>query len=409
MDIPAWKSSYRSGSFRGVGFVTEDHEASGGRRGPTHEFPQRDLPYAEDTGARAGRFSINIFVLGGDVFDQRDALIAALRQKGAGVLVHPFLGQIDVICRDWSLTESTSEGGIARFTIDFDEAGRALAGEISSDTAEQSRDIGKAAADAGLARFEAEFSVDNLPGYAVDGATFDVERFAKSALGAAGILGGAGKALRAFESGIDALDGALYLVYAPIRLASSVTAMVRGVAALGISPLLRLRALTRLFEGNATPRAVIGMTPVRIAERANAQSFSELVAVATASEMAKAISGVAFVSRDEAIMIRDTVALPLDEAATAYANLGRDDAANALDRIRHAVVRDVAARGSTLAPIGRYVMLTTAPSLVTAHRLYGHSTIAAREADLTLRNRIAHPGFIAATTNLEYLREVPRG
>ncbi len=403
-----WKSSYRSGSFRGVPFVTEDHEAAGGRRGPTHEFPQRDLPYAEDTGARAKRYSINIFVLGDDVYDQRDALIAALEERGPGVLVHPFLGQLDVICRDWALTESTTEGGIARFSVEFDQSGRALAGEVSRDTAEQSRDIGKAAADAGIAMFEAEFSVDGLPSFAVDGATFDIERFAKSALGAAGLLGGAGKALRAFESGIDQLNGALDLVYAPIRLANNVTAMVRGVAALGLSPVLRLRALTRLFDDNRRPRTVIGRTPVRNAERANAQAFAELIAITSASEIANAVSAIRFASRDEAVSLRASVTLPLDEAASDYANLGRDDAANALDTIRFAIVRDVAARGSTLAPIGRITPEATLPSLVIAHRLYGAADLSGNEADLVTRNRIPHPGFIAAARALEYLREVRR-
>lgn len=409
MAIPAWMSSYVKGSFRGVPFFTEDHDQSGGRRGTSHEFPQRDDPWFEDLGRRARERSITMFLLGDDVYDQRDAMVAALEAKGAGILVHPFLGQLDVVCTDYTLSETTREGGIARFTMQFAEAGRLLAGEVNDDSAEAARTVGAAENKAAIARFEAEFSVAGLPEYAVDGALGDVERFARDALTSGKILGGAGKALRAFESGIDGLEGALDLVYAPARLAQTVTAMVRGIAALGISPLLRLRALTRLFESQRRPRTIIGMTPVRIAERANSAALAQNVAVVSAAEAVRVMSGIGFASRDEAIALRTPLADALDAAATDYADGGFDAAAAALDHLRHAMVRDVAARGSSLAPIRIVTPSATEPLLVIINRVYGTRGFDARVGEVAARNAITHPGFVSGGVALELLSETSRG
>ena len=69
------------------------------------------------------RWSIEAFVVGDDYATVRDRLIDACDMPGAGELVHPYLGSLQVACTACSLTERTSEGRMARFSLSFVEAG----------------------------------------------------------------------------------------------------------------------------------------------------------------------------------------------------------------------------------------------------------------------------------------------
>src|SRR5690606_23861247 len=51
----------------------------------------------------------------------RDALIAALETAGPGELVHPYHGTRRVICSSFRVRESSRDGGMAVFSIEFEE------------------------------------------------------------------------------------------------------------------------------------------------------------------------------------------------------------------------------------------------------------------------------------------------
>jgi prophage DNA circulation protein len=56
-------------------------------------------------------------------FRQRDNLIAALKRAGAGILVHPYLGEINVLVKEKvSISETFEEGGICRLSMTFIQA-----------------------------------------------------------------------------------------------------------------------------------------------------------------------------------------------------------------------------------------------------------------------------------------------
>ena len=86
-------------------------------------------PYVEELGVELEEYKIEGYVIandknGYDYFSQRDDLASALRGTGSGVLVHPFLGVIDVYVKEkCTITESFEEGGICRFQMTFIQAG----------------------------------------------------------------------------------------------------------------------------------------------------------------------------------------------------------------------------------------------------------------------------------------------
>lgn len=130
-----FQASLLPASFRGVPFLVNDDRGQGGRRNQTHEYPFRDEPYTEDLGRRARRFGFSAFVLGDDCALQREALLAAFEQKGAGSLVHPSFYQPMQVIPDtieWEMTKA--EGRAISFRLAFVEAGKMIYPSSDADT-----------------------------------------------------------------------------------------------------------------------------------------------------------------------------------------------------------------------------------------------------------------------------------
>ena len=98
------------GNLSGVPFHTTESDTGVGRRNEVHEYPLRDLPYADDLGRRAREFQVNGYVVGENYLQERDALIEALEAYGPGELIHPKYGMLNVVVVGRvSIRESHSE------------------------------------------------------------------------------------------------------------------------------------------------------------------------------------------------------------------------------------------------------------------------------------------------------------
>ena len=120
-----WRDHLVPASFRGIPFLVESHEFSFGRRTDIKELTNSNNVVVKDQGGIAEKFSITAFVVqswdnGFDYFDQKNTLIDALRLKGQGILIHPYLGKIFVQCNgEQTCSEDTAEGGYCRFQLSF--------------------------------------------------------------------------------------------------------------------------------------------------------------------------------------------------------------------------------------------------------------------------------------------------
>lgn len=154
----AWRDRLLRASFRGVHFEVEDHETeAAGRRVQVHEYPGRDEPYAEDLGRRTTEYNIEAYVIGDDYAFQRDRLVDACAEAGAGTLVHPYLGTRRAVCTQCTVAERTAEGRMARLSLAFVDAGRNAYPAAQPDTA-TAVDSAAAAANAALQeRFAQDF------------------------------------------------------------------------------------------------------------------------------------------------------------------------------------------------------------------------------------------------------------
>jgi len=176
----SWKDNLRQASFRGIPFKVMDADASIGRRNILHQYPFKDVPYVEDLGADADEFSVNAYIVQNlendyDYFGGRDALITAIKKKGSGILVHPFLGELTVaVLGKAKLSESFSEGGIARFSITFIQAGENLYPQSPQDNVGAIDEAVEESLDIAQDSFGEKYSQTDMPGFVVAQAISDL-------------------------------------------------------------------------------------------------------------------------------------------------------------------------------------------------------------------------------------------
>ena len=391
----SWQNEFQRGSFRGAAFRTESHERSGGRRIATFEFPSRDEPLTEDLGRRQRQFGIECHVIGSDYRTARDALIEALEAAGAGLLIHPWYGQLQVVVQEFSASESTDEGGICRFHISFAESGQAVTAPIAAPSG-LAASVAADAHEAALPhKFASRFSIDGAAGFVEDSAARLVSGITDISQYAASLQGGIGPALRAFDAGLRYLPANISsLLRSPLNLANAIIGLVGAVSLIGNSPRGRLGALSRLVDWEPGTALVPALTPSRRLEAGNSAALLWLFHSVAAGELVRTAALAPFSSYDEAAATRDAIAARLDRLALAAADQGDDDGAAGFDTLRRALVRDIAARSISLARLYTIETAATEPALAIANRHYGAAGVAARADELAARNRVVHPGFV---------------
>jgi prophage DNA circulation protein len=417
----AWLDSYRAASFRGVAFYVESHDASFGRRQVTHEYPQRDQPFTEDLGRKARDYTVDAYLIGDDYPAQRDRLIAECEKAGSGELVHPYLGNIDVVCTGLKIRESLSDLRMCRVQISFVESGLARYPSNDADAVRAVTGAANGVVDAGRDSFIDRFTADGFPSFVTDGA-------AALSRGLAGVLGslpvnptGDTQDVAALFGRVTGLsENALSLVGSPGGLADEVIAVVTGLRGVfGSRADSVLRIVRAAYEADYAGGTA---TPSRVQFAANHNAFAALVrrvalaeetvfAVLAAEESATAIAeaqatgspvpgGTPFVTREDAIAARDLLTEAID--AEAEREVTSDEEYVALSALRAQVVRGLPAPDLRLPRVASVTPPGTTPSLVVAYQLYEN---AGRAVEIAERNRARHPGFLTGGEPLEVITD----
>ncbi len=115
-------------SFRGVFFKFMAHQETGGRKSITYEYPNQDTRFVQDLGKMQRVFNMNCYVNspGIEYFAEREAFKLALQKKGAGILIHPLVGAVNVFAKPYNLSEGIQELGYAVFKVQFVETTEAI-------------------------------------------------------------------------------------------------------------------------------------------------------------------------------------------------------------------------------------------------------------------------------------------
>lgn len=426
----SWKDSLRAASYRGIEFKVEGHDASFGRRQVPHEFPQRDKPFTEDLGRKAREFSVDAYVLGDDYATDRDRLIDASETPGAGELVHPYLGNLQVNCLGLRVRETSRDGRICYLQLTFIEAGEPAFPASEADLVKNITSAANDAMEAASGGFLSKFSVDGFPSFVVDAAAGKLGGFSDLMSNLPINPMAAAQSVADFSQKLKTLKSqALRLVNAPRDLANSILGIVSSVRdVFGGRSASVLRTMQKAYSA---PYSGPTNTPNRQQQKSNDNAFSALIRQTATAEQAKgaavrasdsaavaaasradAADGIAattddapgteglYQSRDEAIAARDEIT---DALEAEMEDPGTEPVAfQAFTKLRTEVVRGVPAPTMRLPNLVVVTPPSTLPSLVVSYDFYED---AGRSIEISRRNKVPHPGFLQGGQPLEVVAD----
>lgn len=407
-------------SFKGVQFYVQASDASGGRRTVTHEYPQRDEPFTEDLGRAARHYRFEAFVLGSDFIDQAERLRDAIESPGAGTLVHPEFGELEVLAVGGATVSFSQSNRIARFSLEFVEAGLNAFPQSDSATQTLSRMSADSLVSSAIDSFSETIQITGIEEYvnaALEGDLLEMIDIVSSSE-IAQVLGFAGKVA-------DLANDAINIVGTDPRQFAE-----KFMGAIGLSELAttaagwqrvatRLNSLVDNLHGehdeptytDVKPQSSVTIENNRAAVYGLARQGigAQLVGVTTlvgtkldttvqttevmtedGSEVSQenASNSSPTVSYDEMMATRDAVVETLE--AEMLNETTSDDLYMVLRDAATAVSKDLSERAQSKGLLYQYDAGTVMPACVIAMELYGDST---RAEEICVRNAVRNPGF----------------
>lgn len=412
----SWRDKYRTASFRGVEFHVESADGTYGRRQAVHEHAQRDVPYTEDMGRKAREFSLTGYAIGVDYDLQRDEIIKASEQAGPGLLVHPYRGEMTVVCRGLGVSESSTDGGMCRLTFTFLESGEA---SFPSTKVDHVNAIAKASNEVTVVAQE-----ECLVGYATSGYPAFVTEAARVRIAELGeYLSAPGTFLsdnidagsEFYSSARSVVSDAYDLALSPLDMVKSVTGVIGSIrSAFGSNA---FGVLIDLFDQYASAFSGRTSTGSRKQEAANYTAINSIVrqvALAEAAQAAVVTEGTTtlgngstrpvstpttFDSYQQAVAVRDALVDRIDAEAESTSS---DASYSTLSALRTEVVKAVPSSNAELPRLVSYAPRETLPSLLVAYQVYGDAT---RADEIAKRNAPRYPGFLIGGQSLEILAD----
>jgi len=358
----AWRDRLQPASFRGVAFEYQSDDLGGiGRRNVVHEYPKRDVPYVEDMGRSVEEISLEAIVIGPDYLTQLDELLKALRAEGPGELVHPFYGRLQVVASGCRVRHTFEEGGLARVSMMFTEAGENQYPAGGSVPQLEIATFRESLLQSAFNRFTDKFGIDGWPDWVStdslsavqEGFTTAQQLYGDFVSGDyAGLLGGMPLPGWVDRAVLDEVAGVVGYAQTAVGkfLNGTWPSLMGAPGALATSML----AFVSSFGGGSSAR-----------------SYRRATGPTAALSLAQAYS----------------------------AEIGRpgqpQPTVEALAELRGAVSRYVLAEAGTASRLVELTPRQVTPAAVLAYDLYDD---ASRGEEITRRNGLAHPGFVPPTT-----------
>lgn len=406
----------RTAAWRGVQFDVLDGKHSAGRRWVQFLFPGRPDTLQEDLGAMDGPIEINGLLIGDDWLRRQKRFEAACKAPGPGTLVHPWLGEIKVIL-------------IGPAEFGFDHQRQLVCSVTLRFQVWQERKPAVATTLGGLLD-TIDTAIEGAQAYVAAivaplGDALGLISLAQSVLGRVGavydsLLGtsayGTGRdstgglALAAAAS-LDAVTGGVALV-AGANLAAQSTALLAAVPAalalaadsaadpaIGPGPLEAAHAPAA--DPIVTAQVMLAALPMLQPAAGDQPVATALLQAARVQAVAAAVSAAscaAWDSRDQAVIWRGAVDTALAGVQAELAAAGAGPAWRALRDVRTAWARDMTEAIGRLLPVQHIGIGAPVSAWQVALAAAGDTPSQIRPAllDFVRRNRIRHPGLVAA-------------
>ena len=453
--MAGWRDQLRPASFRGVPFVVVSADGEHGRRLAPHEYPLRDDPWHEDMGRKFRSFSFEAFVLEPGHIAAAQALIDACETAGSGKLVHPWIGEMEVVLTGCKVRFSHAEGGMASFSLSFAEAGKPVYPSSEENAVGAIDRVAADAKDEMIPRFLQGFSVDSVAGWIADGAT-ELFTEAMESLGpiGEGMLAGIQESAAWVSDITGAVETASEIVRDPTGLAKRVLGLTDVGNLMGEADRVQY-ALTGAFGsgggsgsgsgGSTTTSGSSGSTASSVSEQSSTATWRDLQPMTTfgldyepldetttsrrlANANAAALSGLirraaivemarlAVTGEFETTQDAQAASAAIHDAVDRETPLAGDEEGEALHDVATTSRRLIAKKMATLptlititapSPVAprlfSHTPASTIDAIVIAYGIYGDdlASVPGRADQIVARNKIWHAGFVPGGSALE--------
>ena len=404
---------YRKASFRGVEFKITERSWSSGRRNHLHEYPDKDTPYAEDLGKKAGNYPVTAFVIGDDYQSKRDALRKACTEKGPGELIHPDYGSLMVLCDSITVRESHSSQRMATFELVFIEAGAQAIPETSIDLSDSvlssASDVMAAAKNDFLSGFSLSEGIAGLT--SLVGNIADVANDAIDAIGsgleyaedmARDLTGAMNKLVDAATSAAELKNSAERFLNMPSELSSRIDTVFSVVASMaGTKPEAFATVRELASQSNASDNASTANEDAR-AEKLAMQHIEQLTKQVVVAKEAEVITNIEFDNAEDATAVLESFIDDIDEVELFEPVEPSSELMQALRNTKEVVVEYIREIILELPRMRTIQLPEKMPSLVLAYDLYEDLS---RADEIESRNKIPYPAFVPSGKDLKVLSE----
>ncbi|EAP9735482.1 DNA circularization protein [Salmonella enterica subsp. enterica serovar Glostrup] len=455
-----------NGSFRNVPFlVYKEQRERGGRNIVKREYPLRESGGADDLGPKLPAFTFTVIVQGDDVQAQRKALRDALYAPGAGELIHPDYGTLNVLIDNFESRYNVSEQRVVEFTINATPQANDTAPDAQKDTATALTTKAGNGLNSIFNTLADGWAVvsDNLHDLQAMADTVSGKIDAlENTVSSVGIM----QDISSFSASFSAMKGNITaLITSPLRMAQQFAGIFSGLIALPSLPSLSLlgdkkrnqsggaytgsspagslstpdeavrsqggtqlyQALSAFYDTLVTQdrqRDLNSLTPttqanIRLIQSvmqsavvlAQVQTAASLLTIAVAQATTPAGTGATtdtpitvplLQSAADVQAVSHMLGQSLDAQVLAFSGQGYTRTALALREARLALVEDLTTRGVQLPGVSSVAVRTTEPALVTLYRATGNSVQWQR---FVRRNGVVHPLFIPGGSVVEVIDE----
>ena len=402
-----WRDELLPASFRGISFLIPQATVPVGMKGQLHEFPQRDDPYFEQLGKQSQVHRLTIWIIGDDCFERRDKFLDAIQTPGAGELVHPWLGRMQVKAGEAELTHDYQQGGMVSMLVTF-YPDRPLKFPVARvNTQQQVVKASESMWDSALARYKAAMAK-------VDQARLGLARLRNNLSAVYTVIQ---RQFAPFVSVFTDLTGlAQSIMNAPSSLSALFSSYFSDFSVqdyLGSDSSYRNTVATASQQAEAVSSINTVSTIGGVDSAAASKATADLVQDALLVQIALIVSEMPIASQpvstdttpsvdqqavqpferpevpvaDDVIELRDG----LNEAML-EASLKADSAHYlVLNALRQTIVKHLTAVAASGVRLVEITPPETLSALVLAYRRFGDAT---RESEVVERNRIHHPGFV---------------
>lgn len=406
-----WRDQMLPASFRGISFLIPQASVPVGMKVQLHEFPQRDEPYAEQMGKQAQVHRLVCWIIGDDCFERRDKFMEAVQTPGAGELVHPWLGRMQVKAGEAELTHDFKQGGMAAFAVTFYPDIPLKFPTAKVNTQQQVVKASDSLLDSAMARYKSAMAkVDQARlGLArlrnsLSGVYTVIQQQFSTIIGAFTNLTGFVQSLMNAPDSLSSLFSSYFSEFSvddylgddsgssyrkSVATATQQTEAVASINTVSDSGGVDAAAASQA-TANLVQDALLVQVALIISEMPVASQPVSTATVASVEQQAvQPIVRPEVPVADDVIELRDN----LNEAIFQASLKADPEHYMVLNTLRQTIVKHLTAVAESGVRLVEITPPETLSALVLAYRRFGDAT---RESEVVQRNRLRHPGFVPA-------------